>query len=120
MESHRLDPDTVMLFPGGGEAPWAWRSVFVEESWGLAGKVAVIAPFWPERVVRDGGFYPAADHHLRCMAWFKVGGAGVVMGYFAKSRGSLAFDRRAVPAMSCSSHFHFSHYDYTHPSAVPS
>jgi sulfite reductase alpha subunit-like flavoprotein len=21
MESHRLDPDTVMLFPGGGEAP---------------------------------------------------------------------------------------------------
>ena len=81
MESHRLDPDTVMLFPGGGEAPWAWRSVFVEESRGLAGKVAVIAPLWPERVVRDGGFYPAADHHLRCMAWFKVGGAGLVMWY---------------------------------------
>ena len=48
------------------------------------------------------------------------GGSGLVMGYFAKSCGSLAFDRRAVPAMSCSSHFHFSHYDYTHPSAVPS
>lgn len=53
-----------------------------------------------------------------CPGWRLL--SGLVMGYFAKSCGSLAFDRRAVPAMSCSSHFHFSHYDYTHPSAVPS
>ena len=81
MESHRLDPDTVMLFPGGGEAPLGAVLGLCRGESGLAGKVAVLAPLWPERVVRDGGFYPAADHHLRCMAWFKVGGAGVVMGY---------------------------------------
>ena len=81
MESHRLDPDTVMLFPGGGEAPLGAVLGLCRGESGLAGKVAVIAPLWPERVVRDGGFYPAADHHLRCMAWFKVGGAGLVMWY---------------------------------------
>ena len=81
MESHRLDPDTVMLFLGGGEAPLGAVLGLCRGESGLAGKVAVIAPLWPERVVRDGGFYPAADHHLRCMAWFKVGGAGLVMWY---------------------------------------
>lgn len=74
MESHRLDPDTVMLFPGGGEAPLGVVPGFCRGETGLAGEVAVIAPFWPERVVRDGGFYPAVGHHLRCMAWFQSGG----------------------------------------------
>ncbi len=92
---------------------------FLSRRVGAGWESAVIAPLWSERVVRAGVFSSAAGHHLRCMVWFKVGG-GLVMGHFVKSSWSLAFDRRAVPAMSYSSHFHFSHYDYTHPSAVPS
>ena len=66
MESHRLDPDTVMLFPGGGEAPLGAVLGLCRGESGLAGKVAVIAPLWPERVVRDGGGveFPECDRTL--------------------------------------------------------
>lgn len=43
MESHRLDPDTVMLFLAGGEAPLGESLVIGHVGYGLAGKVAVTA-----------------------------------------------------------------------------
>ena len=84
--------------------------------WGRRRDRAVLAgtccPGW--RLL--SGRRPSSAVHGLVSKW----GAGLEMGHFVKSRGSLAFDRRAVPAMSYSSHFPFSHYDYTHPSAVPS